>query len=81
MIELVNSDRTRAGLAPLRTDLELSAVARAHSQDMANRDYSAHVNQDGQRPFDRMHAVGVDTGPLPITSPAQEAWRQPTSCS
>lgn len=60
MIELVNGERAHAGLAPLRLDLELSAVARAHSRDMADREYFAHVNPDGQSPFDRMRAAGID---------------------
>ncbi len=36
----------------------LTAVARAHSQDMLNRDYFEHNTPEGQSPFDRMQAAG-----------------------
>jgi len=36
----------------------LTAVARAHSQDMLNRDYFEHDTPEGLSPFDRMQAAG-----------------------
>lgn len=59
MLELVNKERTKAGLKPLKADPELAIVARAHSQDMFVRGYFAHVNPDGKDPFDRMKAANV----------------------
>ena len=59
MVELVNEERTSRGLGALAVDLEMSAVARAHSADMAARDYFDHTNPDGDSPFDRMRAGGV----------------------
>jgi uncharacterized protein YkwD len=59
MLQLVNEERAKAGLKPLRADPELARVARNHSQDMFRRGYFAHENPDGQDPFDRMRAANV----------------------
>lgn len=60
MLELVNAERTKRGLKPLRVDRIIVAVARAHSTDMWERGYFAHVNPDGKDPFDRMRDGGVE---------------------
>lgn len=54
MLELVNRERAKVGLPSLKADPEMTRVARAHSKDMFNRGYFAHVNPDGKDPFDRM---------------------------
>ncbi|HLG39698.1 MAG TPA: CvpA family protein, partial [Chitinophagaceae bacterium] len=54
MLEMVNKERTKRGLEPLKADPELTTVARAHSQDMFARGYFAHNNPEGKNPFDRM---------------------------
>ena len=54
MLELVNQERGKQGLPPLRADPELAAVARAHSRDMLARGYFAHVSPDGKDAFARM---------------------------
>jgi uncharacterized protein YkwD len=59
MLQMVNEERTKAGLKPLRADPEMARVARNHSQDMFKRGYFAHENPDGQDPFDRMRASNV----------------------
>jgi uncharacterized protein YkwD len=59
MLELVNKERIKAGVKPLKADPELTPVARAHSADMFARGYFAHVNPDGKDPFDRMKAAHV----------------------
>ena len=59
MLNLVNEERAKAGLKPLRADPEMARVARNHSQDMFKRGYFAHENPDGQDPFDRMRAANV----------------------
>jgi uncharacterized protein YkwD len=46
------------GLEPLEADDLLRAVARLHSQDMAERDFFDHVNPDGDDPFARMESAG-----------------------
>ncbi|MPZ97943.1 MAG: colicin V production protein [Dehalococcoidia bacterium] len=59
MLALVNEERTSRGLAPLVLDPTIVPVARAHSRDMWERGYFAHLNPDGDDPFDRMRAGGV----------------------
>jgi uncharacterized protein YkwD len=59
MLELVNREREAAGLKPLAPDPELTEVARAHSTDMFERGYFAHVSPEGLSPFDRMKDAGV----------------------
>lgn len=59
LIELVNRERTARGLRVLEPDQTLRDVARAHSTDMFRRGYFAHLDPDGQSPFDRMRAGGV----------------------
>lgn len=59
MLEMINNERAKEGLKPLKADRELTMVARAHSRDMFVRGYFAHVNPDGKNPFDRMKAARV----------------------
>jgi uncharacterized protein YkwD len=59
MLELINNERTKAGLRPLKADPQQTIVARAHSKDMFARGYFAHVNPDGKDPFDRMKEARV----------------------
>jgi uncharacterized protein YkwD len=56
---LMNADRIAEGLSALSCDLRLSEVARAHSRDMAERDFFDHTNPDGEQPWDRMERHGV----------------------
>jgi uncharacterized protein YkwD len=59
MLNLVNRERLKAGLKPLKHDPELVPVARAHSKDMFSRGYFAHNTPEGRDPFDRMKAAGI----------------------
>lgn len=59
MLELVNKERIKAGLNPVKADPEMTRVARVHSQDMFVRGYFAHVNPDGKDPFDRMRDFNI----------------------
>ena len=54
MLELVNEERTKAGLAPVKADKEMREVARRHSADMFRRGYFSHYTLEGKSPFDRM---------------------------
>lgn len=53
----VNERRADHGLEPLDWDGTVASVARAHSYDMAQREYFDHVNPDGEEPFDRFRDV------------------------
>ncbi|MBB4665247.1 CAP domain-containing protein [Conexibacter arvalis] len=54
---LLNRERSRRGLRPLKLDRHLSAVARAHSRDMVRRGYFEHNSPNGRTPFDRILAT------------------------
>jgi uncharacterized protein YkwD len=57
---LVNDHRAGRNLIELERDSGLDAVARAHSADMAQRRYLAHVNPEGLNPVQRIQAAGID---------------------
>jgi uncharacterized protein YkwD len=54
MLALVNEERTSRGIRPLAADPEMTAVARAHSNDMFTRGYFSHISPEGVDPFQRM---------------------------
>ncbi|HEY8467308.1 MAG TPA: CAP domain-containing protein [Solirubrobacterales bacterium] len=55
---LVNVYRAERGVPVLTHDPILRGVARAHSQDMIDRDFFDHVNPDGDGPGDRAQNAG-----------------------
>ncbi len=55
---LINIERRRAGLRPLALNRKLSAIARRHSRDMADRDYFSHMTPGGRSPLDRYRESG-----------------------
>jgi uncharacterized protein YkwD len=59
MLELVNEERTSAGLQPLVWDDRLVPVARAHSEEMFKLKYFSHTSPVAGSPFDRLKAAGV----------------------
>jgi uncharacterized protein YkwD len=61
VFRLVNERRAAGGLAAYECHDELGRLARAHSQDMCDRDFSGHTNPDAQSPFDRIAAAGIST--------------------
>lgn len=54
-----NAARRREGRRRLRTSDDLSAVALAHSRDMAARGFFSHVNPDGLNPVVRARRAGI----------------------
>jgi uncharacterized protein YkwD len=59
MLEMLNAEREKAGLRPLRLDPQLTEVARAHSLEMFRLGYFAHNSPVNGTPFDRMKAAGI----------------------
>ena len=55
---LINNERQTNGISTLQYDSKLSDIARAHSQDMANRNYFDHVNPEGDDPTERAKKAG-----------------------
>ena len=48
IIDLINVERRQVGARQLTWDSDLQLIARAHSEDMAVKDYFSHVNKEGQ---------------------------------
>jgi len=67
LVEMLNNARRQQGLNPLTLDWAYTQVAQAHADDMAARNFFAHVNPDGLDPVDRVVLFG-----LPVASYAGE---------
>src|SRR5699024_3391203 len=59
VFDLVNQIREENGLEPFVYNVTLAETARAHSQDMIDRNFFSHTNPDGEDPFDRMRDNGL----------------------
>jgi uncharacterized protein YkwD len=55
---LVNQERTKRGLKPLRVNRRLSKAAAGHARDMVNRDYFSHDSAGGGSFVDRIKRAG-----------------------
>lgn len=55
---LVNSERGRYGLAPLRASRVLGRAAERHSRDMVTRQYFSHVSPNGANVRERARRAG-----------------------
>ena len=60
MHEGINAARVRNGGSPLKWVDKLGEVARAHSDDMTERDYYGHVSPEGLGPSERIAEAGYD---------------------
>ncbi|WP_195238204.1 CAP domain-containing protein [Romboutsia sp. 1001285H_161024_C4] len=59
IVNIVNAERSKRGLAPLTLDSSLSNVATKKSQDMINRGYFDHNSPTYGSPFDMMKQFGI----------------------
>lgn len=59
MLVLINEERVKRGIRPLKPDSALSIVARSHSDDMFRRGYFSHYTPEGKDPFDRMKEYNI----------------------
>lgn len=59
VVELVNIERARYGLSALALNTELSAIARAKSQDMRDKHYFSHTSPTYGSPYDMMKSFGI----------------------
>ncbi|URM89473.1 CAP domain-containing protein [Streptomyces sp. MRC013] len=60
VLDLVNRERAAVGCSPVRASTELGDLARAFSQDMAERDFFSHTDPDGDGPWERAAQAGVE---------------------
>lgn len=54
IVDGINELRAGVDAAALERDDTLATGAREHSTDMAKRDFYAHTNPDGEKPWDRV---------------------------
>jgi uncharacterized YkwD family protein len=59
MVRLVNAERSKRGLDPLKVDLELCNVARNKSQDMIDNSYFSHYSPTYGSPFEMLKNFGI----------------------
>ena len=59
MVQLVNSERSKAGVPALTVDAGLSNMARVKSQDMITNGYFSHNSPTYGSPFDMMKTFGI----------------------
>ncbi|KHF34132.1 Cysteine-rich secretory protein family protein [Paenibacillus sp. P1XP2] len=59
VLDLVNKERSKAGLGSLSMDDELSKMAMAKAQDMYNNNYFDHNSPTHGSPFDMMKEYGI----------------------
>ncbi|MBW2734938.1 MAG: hypothetical protein JRH20_21350, partial [Deltaproteobacteria bacterium] len=59
LFDLTNAFRRRRGLASLRADAKLSAVARAHCEDMRGGGFVGHRSPGSGSPGDRIKRAGI----------------------
>lgn len=59
MVDLVNQERSKAGLQRLNVDMLLVDLARKKSKDMIDRNYFGHTSPTYGSPFDMMKKAGV----------------------
>ncbi len=59
VVRLVNAERAKSGLPALKTNWELSRVARYKSADMANKGYFSHNSPTYGTPFQMMENFGL----------------------
>ena len=60
LINLINGERTKMGLNPLKVDYELSRVARIKSEDMRTNNYFSHTSPTYGSPFQMMKDFGIN---------------------
>ena len=77
VVVLVNKERAKVGLAPLKANWELSRVARYKSQDMIDKNYFSHTSPTYGSPFDMMKNFGIKY----MSAGENIAYGQPTPTS
>lgn len=77
IVVLVNKERLKVGLAPLKSNWELARVARIKSQDMIDKNYFSHTSPTYGSPFDMMSNFGIKY----MSAGENIAYGQPTPTS
>jgi len=59
MLNLINQERAKEGLSPLKPNSELVRLARLKAKDMISKGYFSHTSPTYGSPFDMMKSAGV----------------------
>jgi uncharacterized protein YkwD len=59
LLQLMNQDRARQGLAPLQLDSRLTELARLKAQDIVDNNYYAHVSPTYGAPWEMLKKAGI----------------------
>jgi len=59
MLDLINQERSKAGVGPLKIDAKLQSMAQAKSADMVAKAYFNHTSPTYGSPFDMMNTFGI----------------------
>lgn len=59
MLNLINSERSKAGLKPLSANNEVTKLARLKSKDIADKNYFSHVSPTYGSPFEMLKSYNV----------------------
>ncbi|MFB9736292.1 CAP domain-containing protein [Streptomyces thermocoprophilus] len=59
VLRLVNEERAKVGCSPVAANSALTQLARAFSEDMAQRNFFDHTDPDGRTPWDRAAKAGI----------------------
>ena len=60
VLNLVNAERAKQNLAPLKLNAQLSKVAQLKSEDMKNNNYFSHTSPTYGSPFDMIKQFGIN---------------------
>ncbi|MGW1885566.1 CAP domain-containing protein [Streptomyces sp. NPDC001970] len=60
VVQLVNSERSKAGCSPVKLNATLTKAAQDHSKDMAAHRNMSHTGSDGSNPGDRITRAGYN---------------------
>jgi uncharacterized YkwD family protein len=59
MLEMVNAERKKAGVEPLKIDMSLVEISRKKSMDMIDKKYFGHTSPTYGTPFDALKNNGI----------------------
>jgi uncharacterized YkwD family protein/spore coat assembly protein SafA len=59
VVDLVNIERSKAGLVPLSIDWQVSRVAKYKSEEMRDKNYFSHTSPNYGSPFDMLKAFNI----------------------
>lgn len=59
MLDLINQERSKVGVAPLKIDSKLQKMAQVKAEDMVAKSYFDHTSPTYGSPFDMMKKFGI----------------------